>query len=386
MSEKTSRTDEGGGAEKSHVTPKERKKVNPLVLEIIAVVLILLLGATFAYMISPGKEKGFSVIIYPSGGPGPIGVYLAAGKNITLVVKATWNGDDVTDSENLTIEWTVDNMTLGTLSLTDKASTVFTAGRVNMSGVITCNVTYVIDGISHNSQVIVNMTVTPPSLERFSITPDNRVLIVNRSQVFSAEASDSLGDPISCDSVVWTVWGIPATNYTLNNTTGSSVELMVNVTGSGTLNATLTYSSTVYDNVTWTVTATIGVIQDYPRMTLTRTRLADGRNFTCSDATLPLFWGDVIVYLTDGVNTVNWTLSTDDLSNGSYSVHDYGSQTLGTLVVSLTVTDMTGNGTANANDVLTITTSNGKFNPARSYILTLIYPSTMDTIASDTFG
>ena len=386
MSEKTSGTDAGGGAEKSHVTPKERRKVNPLVLEIIAVVLILLLGATAAYMISPSKEKGFSVIIYPSGGPGPISVYLDAGKNITLVVKATWNGDDVTDSENLTIGWMVDNATLGTLNPADNASTVFTAGRVNMSGVITCNITYVIDGISHNSQVIVNMIVEPPSWERFSITPDSRILIVNRPQTFSAEASDSLGDPISCDSVVWTVSGIPATNYTLSSTTGSSVDLLINVTGSGTLNATMTYSGSAYGNVTRTVTATFGVIQDYPRMTLTRTHITDGRMFTCSEPTVPLPWDYVVVYLTDGVNTVNWTLSTSDLNNGSYSVHTYGSQTLGTLVVSLNVIDMTGNGAVNASDVLTITTSNGKFNPAKSYMLTLIYPPTMDTIASNTFG
>jgi hypothetical protein len=228
--------------------------------------------------------------------------------------------------------------------------------------------------------------VNPPWLESFSITPDSRVLILNRPQTFTAEASDTLGDPISCDSVVWTVAGIPATNYTLSNTTGSSVELTANVTGSGTLSASLTYGNSVHGNETWTVTATIGVIVDYPRLNLTRFRITDGRMFTCSEPTLPLPWGDVVVYLTDGVNTVNWTLSTDDLNNGSYSVHDYGSQTLGTLVVSLNVFDMTGNGAVNASDALTITTSNGRFNPARSYIMTLIYPSTMDTIASDAFG
>jgi hypothetical protein len=90
--------------------------------------------------------------------------------------------------------------------------------------------------------------------------------------------------------------------------------------------------------------------------------------------------------LTDGVNTVNWTLSTDDLNNGSYSVHGYGSQVLGTLVVSLNVIDMTGNGAVNASDVLTVTTSNGKFNPAKSYVLTLVYVPTMDTIVSMTFA
>lgn len=192
---------------------------------------------------------------------------------------------------------------------------------------------------------------------------------------------NSVGDAISCDAVTWTVWGIPATNYTLSNTTGSSVELSINVTGSGMVNATLAYG-----NVSITARATIDVIEDYPRMTLTRSHITDGRMFTCSEPTLPLLWGDVIVYLTDGVNTVNWTLSTDDLNNGSYSVHDYGSQALGTLVVSLNVIDMTGNGAVNASNVLTVTTSNGKFNPARSYMLTLIYVPTMDTIVSMTFA
>jgi hypothetical protein len=381
MSEKSSSKDIGSEAEKRHATPKERKKMNPLVVEIAAVVLILLLGATIAYMISPSKEKGFSVIIYPSGGPGPISVYLDAGMNITLVVKATWNGDDVTDTENLTIEWTADNATLGTLEPNSTAMTVFTAGHVGMSGVITCNVTYVAEGASHNALVVVNIQVLPPTLTSLTITPESRVLIMNRPQVFSAEAMNSVGDAISCDAVTWTVWGIPATNYTLSNTTGSSVELSINVTGSGTVNATLTYG-----NVSITARATIGAIEDYPRMTLTRSHITDGRMFTCSDPTLPLLWGDVIVYLTDGVNTVNWTLSTDDLNNGSYSVHGYGSQVLGTLVVSLNVIDMTGNGAVNASDVLTVTTSNGKFNPAKSYVLTLVYVPTMDTIVSMTFA
>lgn len=373
--------DVGGGAEKSYATPRERKKVNPLVLEIIAVVLILLIGATAAYMISPTKEKGFSVIIYPSGGPGPIRVILIPGENVTLTVKATWNGDDITDSENLTIEWTVDNATLGTMTTTDEASTIFTAAHVNMSGVIICNVTYVTDGESHNSQVIVNITVTPAPLVYFAIIPDSRVLLLNRPQVFTVEARDSFGYPVSCDDATWTVEGIPAANYSLNRTIGSSVELTVNATGSGTLVVSL-----IYDYVTWNSTATFGVIEDYPTMTLARSHIADGRMFTCSEPTLPLLWGEVVVYLTDGVNTVNWTLSTDDLNNGSYSVHDYGSQALGTLVVSLNVIDMTGNGAVNASDVLTITTNNGKFNPAKSYLLKLIYSPTMDTIASDTFG
>jgi hypothetical protein len=381
MSEKTPRTDMGGGAEKSHVSTRERKKVNPLVIEIIAVVLILLLGATVAYMMSPSKEKGLSVIIHPSGGPGPIRVILIPGENVTLTVKATWNGDDITDSENLTIEWTVDNATLGTLIPTGEASTVFTAAHVNMSGVITCNVTYVIDGENHNSQVIVNITVTPSPLVYFAITPDSRVLLLNRPQVFMVEARDSFGYPVSCDDVSWTVEGIPAANYSLNRTIGSDVELSVNVTGSGTLVASL-----IYDNMTWNTTATIGAIEDYPRMILSRAHITDGRMFTCSEPTLPLPWGYVEVHLTDGVDTVNWTLSTSDLNNGSYSIHDYGSKTLGTLVVSLKVIDMTGNGAANASDVLTVTTTNGKFNPAKSYMLTLIYVPTMDIIVSETFA
>lgn len=155
----------GGEAGKRHDTPRERKKVSPLVIEIIAVVLILLLGATVAYMISPSKEKGLSVIIYPSGGHGPIDLLVDAGANTTLTVKATWNGDEIANAENLTIEWTVDNATLGTLEPNSTATTVFTAGHVGMSGVITCNVTYDVEGASYSSLVVVNTQVLPPTVD-----------------------------------------------------------------------------------------------------------------------------------------------------------------------------------------------------------------------------
>ena len=64
---------------------------------------------------------------------------------------------------------------------------------------------------------------------------------------------------------------------------------------------------------------------------------------------------------------------------------EFGPMTLGSLTVFLNVTDLAGNGLTNLADFFTFTTSGGKFNPARDYIVTLIYKPTLDVIVQSAF-
>ena len=353
----------------------EQKKM--ILIAAIAVVIILVLAAAASLLSSPSEpEKVLLLTINPD--PATVN----AAQSMELVANATWNGEPIEDSLNALFRWSLSNPSLGTLSATTEHLTVFTAGKVGGAGEVLCNLNYIREGKQFNASASVSLMVNPPTLASVSVTPAQRTLVYDRVQVFNATAIDSVGDTVTGLNYTWAVGGIPSTNYTINRTWGMSVNLTANATGTAWLNATATYNS-----VTKSGSAVLPVMAAAPTMDISRSNLPGGagKNFTCSEPTLALQWNEITVYLTDGTVTVNWSLSMAGLNSGSLNMSEFGPRNIGTLVVFLNVTDMAGNGSVSIGDFFTFTTSNGKFNPARNYVVTLEYKPTLDVIAQSTF-
>jgi flagellin-like protein len=105
-----------------------------------------------------------------------------------------------------------------------------------------------------------------------------------------------------------------------------------------------------------------------------------GYKVTLTNPTSEVRWGEVMIQLSDGVNTVTWlNFTTDDLVSATAPVvwKFGGSSSLGSLSVFLNVTDMTGNGRINMGDYLVFTTfASPTFLQSVDYKLTLLYKPT----------
>jgi hypothetical protein len=189
---------------------------------------------------------------------------------------------------------------------------------------------------------------------------------------------------IADENITWSVWGLPAANYTLNATHGQSVNLTANMTGTILLNVTVTV-----DTATKIASVTINVIEAAPTTTLSHTKLPAGAgvNWTWTEPTAPLKWDELTIQLTDGTSTVNWSVTMEGLDDGAYNTSQFVPQMLGSLMVYLNITDVDGNGAVNSTDFFLFTTSGGKFNPIGNYYVTLIYePTGIDVVAEMAFN
>ncbi len=355
------------------------RKIDPIMLLFPVAVIVLVVLAAVSYSMYKGEQEDTNLAVEVH--PDVDGV--AAGSIVSMWANTTWNDESIDDSSDVQYLWQVNDSALGSFSLTAQRETTFTAGRVAGEGLITCDVTYVVDDVSYTSDTSVSLTVNPPTLASVSVEPSAITLVYDRAQVFNSSAIDSLGDPILGLVYSWTLDGIPAANYMLNSTTGPSVNLTANITGTAWLNVTATYNGAVKN-----ASAVIPIIPAAPTMTIGRTNLPGGVGikWTCSsEPTAALPWENVTVRLTDGTETVDWSLAMGGLSGGVANTTEFGTRTLGSLTVFLNVTDLDGNGLTNLSDYLTFTTSGGKFNPARDYTVTLIYKPTLDVIVQSAF-
>ena len=354
------------------------RKIDPIMLLFPVAVIVLVALAAVSYSMYKGEEGDTNLAVEVHQDVDGV----AAGSIVSMWANTTWNDESIDDSSDVQYLWQVNDSALGSFSLTAQRETTFTAGRVAGEGLIICEVTYVVDEVSYTSNTSVPLTVNPPTLASVSVEPSAITLVYDRVQVFNSSAIDSLGDPVAGLVYSWTLEGIPTANYTLNSTTGPSVNLTANVTGTAWLNVTATYNG-----VAKSASAVIPIIPAAPTMTIGRTNLPGGVGvkWTCNAPTVDLSWDNVTVYLTDGTETVEWSLEVGGLNGGVANTTEFGPRTLGSLVVFLNVTDLAGNGATNLSDYLTFTTSGGKFNPARDYIVTLIYKPTLDVIVQSAF-
>jgi hypothetical protein len=353
----------------------ERNKA--IVIAAIAVVAVLVLAVAASLLASPKDHEGVLLLTI---NPDPATV--DAGQTMDLVANATWDGDSIDASPNAQFKWSLGDSLLGSLTTTTERLTEFLAGDVGGVGQILCVLSFIQSGKQMNASASVTLTVNPPTLASVSVAPSQRTLLYDRVQVLNATAVDSVGDPVIGLNYTWTVEGIPSANYSINSTWGASINFTANATGTAWVNATATYNG-----VTKVGGAVLPVMAAAPTTILSRSNLPGGagKNFTCSEPTLDLHWNEITVYLTDGTVTVNWSLSMAGLNSGSLNMSEFGPRNVGTLVVFLNVTDMAGNGSVSADDFFTFTTSNGRFNPARNYVVTLEYKPTLDLIAQMTF-
>lgn len=360
------------------VTTQSRRRIDPIMLLFPVAVVVLVILAAVSYSMYKGEQEETTLTVEAHSSA----VGVAAGLAVSVWSNATWNGESIDDLSDVQYLWQVNDSALGSFSNTDQRVSTFTAGRVTGVGMITCEVTYIVDEISYTANASVELTVTPPILVSVAIEPSTITIVYDRVQVFNSSAIDSLGDTIPGSVYSWTLGGIPAANYTLNSTTGPSVNLTANITGTAWLNVTATYNG-----VEKNATAVVPIIPAAPTMTIGRTNLPGGIGikWSCSEPTIALPWENVTIYLTDGIETVNWSLDVGGLGGGVANTTEFGARTLGSLTVFLNVTDLAGNGLTNLTDYFTFTTSGGKFNPARDYTVTLIYKPTLDVIVQSAF-
>ena len=120
----------------------------------------------------------------------------------------------------------------------------------------------------------------------------------------------------------------------------------------------------------WDTTGSDGVI---PTAMFSKTPVSGGWQINIVSITNTVIpWDDIRVQLNDGTDFVEWSIKTADLDGGFNITAHYAAKSLSTLSVTLTVTDVGGNGFANGGDYLTFTAA-PVFSSATVYATMLIY-------------
>lgn len=112
--------------------------------------------------------------------------------------------------------------------------------------------------------------------------------------------------------------------------------------------------------------------QQTPIAMLSNMQTVDGRKVTFISVSEEVPWSDVTLLLSDNVNSASWHPVSSDLTGAVFAQEDYGSDTLGILTVSLTVTDLSGNGVVDGGDYFVLTPS-PSFNAATTYTVTVMW-------------
>lgn len=208
--------------------------------------------------------------------PGP--VIADAGETVMVYVSSVLKNVNTSESTsydgeaNVTYKWGRSPITLGELDSTAGRFVNLTAADVASSGTLYCNVSYVDEG--QYDVVSVDVTVNAPYLTSVSVTPVTDTLLVGDTGVFEAEAYDSVDGLMSEGvSFAWTVWGMDASDYTLNSTTGYIVEF--------------TPLAMISTPVSLNVTATSGDIDVEGTSTITVTDVAG------PERTVDYYWYDM---------------------------------------------------------------------------------------------
>jgi hypothetical protein len=121
---------------------------------------------------------------------------------------------------------------------------------------------------------------------------------------------------------------------------------------------------------------------------LRKSSIAGGFKIEFTAPTSVVEWGNLTVRLSDGSNWVEWSnISTAALTSATPPANwQTGSLTLGSLRVSLNVTDLAANGVMSNGDYITLTLPfGGAFSPSTTYTLTLIYEPTAGQMLNYTF-
>lgn len=110
-----------------------------------------------------------------------------------------------------------------------------------------------------------------------------------------------------------------------------------------------------------------------------------GWRFTFASVNDEVEWTDVAIIVNDGLEFVSWSPLSQDLEGSIGVSEDYGTKTLSGLFVTLTVTDLAGNGRIDAADHFTLSASPG-FDPATDYTVSVVYDPTGGLMCAATFS
>jgi hypothetical protein len=196
----------------------------------IVVAILLISSMAYVFVLMPKLKAEIS--------PDPVNI--DAGVIKALSVEAKWKGNVLAANDpDLDFLWSVNPTSMGSFNRYALASVNFTAANVGGDGTISCKVTYKEETVTAD----VDLKVNPPILDSIVINPSTKTLAPNQGFGFTATALSSVATPITTGvTFSWSVTGLTAIQYTLNATTGSSVNFTGLVEGQAVLTAQTTYN------------------------------------------------------------------------------------------------------------------------------------------------
>ncbi|HIJ17142.1 MAG TPA: type IV pilin [Thermoplasmata archaeon] len=124
-----------------------------------------------------------------------------------------------------------------------------------------------------------------------------------------------------------------------------------------------------------------------PTTTLTDTTITSGVKLTFGAVNAEISWADISFLISDGTYSAGWNnLTTAMLSGGLGDTQNLGTTNtaFGTLVVTMVIQDLSGNGKADQGDNIKLTATS--FSASVDYVFTAIYEPTDGNMAEATFS
>jgi len=122
-----------------------------------------------------------------------------------------------------------------------------------------------------------------------------------------------------------------------------------------------------------------------PSTTLSDTTITSGVKLTFGAVNEDIAWEDISFLISDGTNSGGWSnLTAAMLSGGLGDTQVMQDVTIGSLDVSFTIQDLSGNGKADQGDNIKLTATS--FSASVDYVFTAIYEPTDGNMAEATFS
>lgn len=268
------------------------------------------------------------------------------------------------------------------------------------------------DGVGDNTDAFPE----DPDRDSPEVTLEAELQVDGVTLVFTSVAPEFEWDDLAVtlsagqDSVTWETenddldgWGTATTQiYETYVLDGLDVSLMaLDMTGDGMVSAfdglaVFPYSGSFDSDTVYSIVieyeptheelenSTFSFDLETPTATLSDVHVIDGVRVIFVAVPENVSWSDLRILLTDGTDLVSWdNMTSEDLDDGLADLHSYGTVTLGTLDVTMTATDLIGNGLVDYGDYFALAAAS--FSPDTVYEATVIYEPTDGTMASCTF-
>jgi len=122
-----------------------------------------------------------------------------------------------------------------------------------------------------------------------------------------------------------------------------------------------------------------------PQTLLTKTAVTDGYRFTFGHVDGIVAWSEVEFVLTDGEDSASWFAESSDLTGSGIVSQTYASAVISSTEVTLSITDLSGNGRIDAWDYFTLVSSTG-FSATSDYTVQVIYLPTAQPMCLSSFS